>query len=69
MMPFMTRSELRWSRYILFSDAICKIEYRELEHYLTITRCYVINGKLMGTVREVCAILPYWHSAYEVKEK
>ena len=39
MMPFVTRGELRWSGSISFSDAICKVDYRELEHYLTITRC------------------------------
>ena len=47
-MPFVTRSELRWSRLISFSYAICKIDYRELEHYLTITRCYAINRDIDG---------------------
>ena len=31
-----------------FSYAICKIDYRELEHYLTITRCYAINRDIVG---------------------
>ena len=48
MMPFVTRSELRWSREISFSNAICKVDYRELEHYLTITRCYAINRDIDG---------------------
>ena len=48
MMPFVTRSELRWSRKISFSYAICNIDYRELKHYLTITRCYAINRDIDG---------------------
>ena len=47
-MPFVTRSELRWSRYISFSNAICKINYRELEYHLTISRCYAINRDIDG---------------------
>ena len=31
-----------------FSYAICKIDYRELEHYLTITPCYAINRDIDG---------------------
>ena len=63
MMPFVKRSELRWSRQISFSNAICKVDYRELEHYLMITRCYAIHRDIDGTVRGVCAILPDWHRA------
>ena len=48
MMPFMTRNELRWSRYISISNAIGKVDYREVEHYLTITRCYAIHGDIDG---------------------
>ena len=47
-MPFMTRSELWWSRLISFSNAICKVDYIELEHYLTITRRYAINRDSEG---------------------
>ena len=36
-MPFMIRGELRRSK------VNCKVNYRELEHYLTITRRYAIN--------------------------
>ena len=45
-MSFLTRSELRWSRQVSFSNAICYVDYRELERYLTITRCYAINGEI-----------------------
>ena len=38
-MPFMTRSELRWSRYIYFTNAVCKVNYRGLERY-------AINGEI-----------------------
>ena len=32
----------------MFSNAICKVDYRELEYYLTITRCYAINEDIDG---------------------
>ena len=47
-MPFMTRSELRWSRHTSFSNAVCQINYRELEHYLAITLRYAINRDIEG---------------------
>ena len=47
-MPFATCTELRWSRQISISNANCKIDYRELEQYLTITRCYAINRDIDG---------------------
>ena len=45
-MPFVTRGELRWSRTFSFSDAVCKVPHRELEHYLTISRRYAINADI-----------------------
>ena len=57
MMPFVTRSDLRRSRYISFSNAICKVDYKEMEHYLTIARFYAINRDIDGD----CAILTDWH--------
>ena len=47
MMPFVRRSELRWKRQ-KFSNAICKVACRELQLYLTITRCYAINKDIDG---------------------
>ena len=71
MMPFVTRSELRWSRYISFSYAICKTDYRELKHYLTITRCYAINrdidwdcpGSMCHSARLAQSNLPTKHES------
>ena len=37
------------------SNAICKVDYRELERYLTITRCYAINEDIDGDFpRSMC---------------
>ena len=31
---------------------ICKVDYRRLQHYWTITRCYAINGDIDGDCPE-----------------
>ena len=47
-MPIMTRGGLRWSKQISFSNAVCKVNYTELEHCLKITRRYAINVDIEG---------------------
>ena len=42
-MPFVTRGELRWSGQISFSNAICKVIYRRLDHHLKIARGYAFK--------------------------
>ena len=39
-----------------------KVDYRTLDHHLTITRSYAFNGDIEGTVQRVCAIPSDLHS-------